>query len=555
MTGAAAGAPDPVTLAFTGMLPAATLAALVLGLAASLALLRLYRAAVLRGMRRSRAAAAPPPEGEARAAPSAQLSIARPADARPAGDARRPAWRAAGVYAWAGAAFATVMTAAWLASTADPYIPPIKLAVLFWTYAWPAVLAALLVAAAGARDRWLLVAVYFVPLTALFAVSIARNPELDWLELAQFWLSVDGVPTLLLAAFLARRVRAVGPLVFAFMLTAVIGSQLAVSFVGASESRLAAVATSLFALGLSGAQVFYGLMAAGFLAFAALGWLLLRALAARYRARRLSDESLTVDAVFLLFGMVHSIGLVFEHWSWIFSGLVAFAVFKAAARVGFAGLSRGAARAPRTLLLLRVFALGRRAEGLFDALRRRWLRLGPIVMIAGPDLVESAIEPDEFLAFVSGGLPRAFVADEPDLEARIAALPRTPDPDGRYRVSEFFCQADTWQATMRRLVGLSDAVLMDLRGFSSANQGCLYEIRQLLGLIALERVVLVTDATTDTPFLEDSLQRLWRSLPPDSPNLRAGAPSLRVLSLHGRRARDIDALIALLQDVPRRGRA
>ena len=103
-------------------------------------------------------------------------------------------------------------------------------------------------------------------------------------------------------------------------------------------------------------------------------------------------------------------------------------------------------------------------------------------MIAGPDLVESTVEPHEFLEFLGGRLSRNFVRSDADLQRRLEAQQRGPDPDGRYRVNEFFCYADTWRHVMRALAAGSDAILMDLRSFAPANQGCLYELEQLLDL-------------------------------------------------------------------------
>src|SRR4029078_9409413 len=127
-----------------------------------------------------------------------------------------------------------------------------------------------------------------------------------------------------------------------------------------------------------------------------------------------------------------------------------------------------------TLLLLRVFSLGSRSERLFDALSKRWLRAGCFSMIPGPDLVASTVEPHEFLDFMAGDLSRQFVRSDADLERRLQAMDLGPDPDGRYRVHEFFCYADTWQNTMRKLATGADAVLMDLRSFSPSNQGCIF---------------------------------------------------------------------------------
>jgi hypothetical protein len=174
------------------------------------------------------------------------------------------------------------------------------------------------------------------------------------------------------------------------------------------------------------------------------------------------------------------------------------------------------------------------------------LRGGSIAMIAGPDLVNSAVEPDEFLGFLSGGLGRRFVSGDADLERRIAAMDRRPDPDGRFRVAEFFCRDDTWQATMQRLVRESDAVLMDLRSFASSNQGCVYELGRLLDTIDLRRVVFVVDRTTDRGFLQRELLRLWSNVAADSPNRSAPAPAVRLFGVSGPTAAETRALVAHL---------
>ena len=152
-------------------------------------------------------------------------------------------------------------------------------------------------------------------------------------------------------------------------------------------------------------------------------------------------------------------------------------------------------------------------------------------LISGPDLVTTVVEPDEFLDFVGGRLSRQFVQGVADLERRLAGLDTEPDPDGRYRVNEFFCHADTWQMTMRALASRSDVIVMDLRSFSPANQGCQYELEQLIDIVDLARVVLIVDETTDRGFLEDTLQELWLGVDADSPNLVAAAPYARLLGL------------------------
>lgn len=53
-----------------------------------------------------------------------------------------------------------------------------------------------------------------------------------------------------------------------------------------------------------------------------------------------------------------------------------------------------------------------------------------------------------------------------------------------------------------KLARESDVVLMDLRGLSAANAGCLFELRELAGRGLLPRVVFVADDRTDVALLE-----------------------------------------------------
>jgi hypothetical protein len=234
---------------------------------------------------------------------------------------------------------------------------------------------------------------------------------------------------------------------------------------------------------------------------------------------------------------------------WLFTGIAAFAAYKLVCGIGFAasGVAHAAER-ERTLLLLRVFSLGAKSERLFDALSKRWLRAGSISMIAGPDLVTATVEPHEFLEFMGGALSRRFVRGGEDLERRLAEAYRGPDPDGRYRVNAFFCHADTWQQTVVRLAAGADVVLMDLRGFSPANQGCLFELRHLVDSVDLRRVVFVFDERTDRAFLAQALDEAWRlhdarsQRPPPAPEAR--------LARVAQSGTDVGGLVKLLFALP-----
>jgi hypothetical protein len=143
--------------------------------------------------------------------------------------------------------------------------------------------------------------------------------------------------------------------------------------------------------------------------------------------------------------------------------------------------------------LLRVFSLGRRSERLFDALATHWRHVGNIRLIAGPDLATTTVEPHEFLGFLSGRLARRFIDGPETLDLRLSETDLEPDPDGRFRVSDYFCYDDTWLTVLSRLADESDAVLMDLRGFTPQNRGVTHEINVLVDDVQLGQVVFVTD--------------------------------------------------------------
>jgi hypothetical protein len=539
---------DPITLALTGAWPFVVIVAALIAYPAALFLLRRYRGAVLLGMNQPAGAAATTaaPSAAGGTPPDRPLLFERLPHATVAAVALPGAspWRAAGLQVAAIAVYAAIMTAAWLVATQDTEVGPVKVASLFWVYLWPAALAVILMAATDRAARLRVALVYFAVYAAIVAVALAGSPELTVWQVAAIWLIMNGPPTLLLYAFLARRVRAVGPIVVAFALIAAFGAVLVPTLLNTSEDGLRAAVGAGSMLGLGGVGTFVAVLALGAAVFGAGAWIGLRRLGRRYANKQFSDEMLTLDAMVFLFAVWQPIGLAFEHWSWFASGLVAFAGYRLAA--GALRRTMPAVSSPRRLLLLRVFALGPRSEPLFDALRMRWLRGGSIAMIAGPDLVTTTVEPDEFLGFLSGQLGRRFVSGEADLATRVAAMDRRPDPDGRFRVTEFFCRADTWQPTMQRLVAESDAVLMDLRSFSKSNHGCVYELGRLLDAIDLHRVVFAIDRTTDRAFLESELVRLWSALAADSPNRSAAAPTARIFEVSGPSAAESRALVGHL---------
>ncbi len=570
---------SPAVLLATGALPALLLLAAILTLPVCLALLALYRRAVLRSMARtspdaaSAAPAAPdatpapvtPPDAPLRFETLAPAATRSAPSSSPLRAAMRQSLQAASlIHIIAGLVYALVLTGAWMRFSWDE--GGFVLARFLWLlscYAWPTALTVGLVVATTSRQRVAVGLAYALMLFAFAGWGLVRNPSLSALDIARFWAITNLPATVLLLAFLHRRIRAVGPLVLAFMVVAVIGAQVAIGLAGQSETTLRAVIEVGSLLGLGGVQIFWGLMLAGAALAGLVGWQVLKWLGRRHLARRSSDQTLTLEAMWLLFAVVQTVSFAFEGLAWMAAGVVAFAAWKLVTTAGFRLAGLGQATAPAAvrhggdgagqagapaLLLLRVFALGARSERLFDALGKRWLRIGNIDMIAGPDLVTTAVEPHEFLDFVGGRLSRQFVRDEADLARRFAARALGPDPDGRHRVNEFFCHDDTWRPTMLRLAQAADVVLMDLRGFTPQNQGCRYELQQLLDFVPLERVLVLIDAGAPRAFIEGTLQTLWQASRADSPNRAASPARVRMLEDRGETtvARLVDALLEAL---------
>jgi hypothetical protein len=168
--------------------------------------------------------------------------------------------------------------------------------------------------------------------------------------------------------------------------------------------------------------------------------------------------------------------------------------------------TRQTAAAPEPmLLLLRLFGETSRSERFFDRVIARWRLVGPVTVIAAPDILARTIDPVDFLRFVTGRAGEAFVESQAQLDSRLAQLDLRADPDGRYRVTEFCCRGNSWQATVTALMSRCDAVVADVRGLTAEREGVRYELEQLAGRVSADRIVLVVDGKTDRAVIERSV--------------------------------------------------
>ena len=153
-----------------------------------------------------------------------------------------------------------------------------------------------------------------------------------------------------------------------------------------------------------------------------------------------------------------------------------------------------------------------------------------------------------FFEYLARRIRRQFIKDDSDLGHPLANLDLRTDPDGRYRINQFFCFANTWQNAVRLLSQQAGMVLMDLRNFSANNKGCLYELEMLREHVHPNRMLLLVDSTTDWPFVEATLHRLSTRTPGKASGIDVVAPRLRVLRLRRTNSKEVDRIIELINN-------
>ncbi|HSC65433.1 MAG TPA: hypothetical protein VLD35_17460 [Caldimonas sp.] len=332
-----------------------------------------------------------------------------------------------------------------------------------------------------------------------------KAPTLDqalnfvaFFELAanELWL-----PALLGAVIGLRRVRGVAPLAFAGLLVF-------------ATAPLLGVAVTNWLLGmrwstgwvLTGPGIDAGLLVLA-LPVGLLAWWRLKALARSYEAKRFSDAQLLAHSWWLVVVAGYALTMVSVHEGTgpllqiLVASVVAYYLFTVLLGQALRWAQRGPRPPARTLLLLRVFGDTRRTEALFERIASRWQRFGPVTMIAAPDVVAGTVDPGDVLRFAAGNIDASFVTSQDDLTRRLATMDAGPDRDGRFRINEFCCHDDTWQATVVALIERADSVVMDLRGFTAQRHGCEFELKELAARLGAARGVLVVDASTDRALL------------------------------------------------------
>ncbi len=487
-----------MTSTLSGELVYIFLIALVDAAILSWVVLRWYRRAVERrmGNRRRTKAATPQPDQRNATAPqdefgagnhSLRVAVFRTdAAARASSSGRQwpDRWkRVALAYCVGAALFSAAITAAATLQLESPRLAQVF--GLWWINAWAIVPTLIMLLLLDRRSSIRVVAAYLLCGSALLALVTVLGQVFRWsfnsapitnvffLNLA---VVVTAGPALLLVLISSwHRIRAVMPLALASTLSFGFGLLLFRRVVTLAFNTPVVRDFLLRVAAATSTQVaYYSLYMILALPAGWVAWRLLKALASAFERKRFSDIQLVVDcwwaivaAETIATSLVAPFGL-----AGMGIGLAAFAAYRMGVSATLRLTRNDSSVGARRLLLLRVFGHQSRTEWLFDRIAQRWRFLGPVQLFAGVDLAMRTADPGDMLAFVGGRLPDVHVTTADDLTARFQRLDMGRDPDGRFRVNDLICANQIWQDALHRLLSVSDVVVMDLRGFTRENSGC-----------------------------------------------------------------------------------
>jgi hypothetical protein len=378
-------------------------------------------------------------------------------------------------------------------------------------YSWPVVPVIAVV------DRWRrrrlvgTLLLWFIAAVALLTWRVNEN-----VSFAQvlFWMSLDiGLPLVIVTSLcLGGATRAVGPWLAPVFIVLCWASQAGVDLLSDLVDRQSPVLYWLIGWLPATAAIALFAIAPWLVAWwpaKALG----RRLAAAYARRQISELFYLFTAVWVIALTGPALGAIASQGWGALLDFLPLLWIPLGARVMQAATGKRSAGRPPTLLVLRVFRQDANVQDLFDRVIDRWRSTGNTVLIAGTDLADRTIDPDDIFTFIDGRLGERFIHSPADIARRLADFEWQPDVEGRYRVNECYCHDTTWQQALAALVRASDVVLMDLRNFVAQNEGCRHELRVLATTPGLARVVVLMNERTQLPPAQAAIAEATASAP------------------------------------------
>jgi hypothetical protein len=252
-------------------------------------------------------------------------------------------------------------------------------------------------------------------------------------------------------------------------------------------------------------------------------------------------------SLYLLVVVLKGRSMYGQRWWQPWAIALAYAMYLGILHVSLHRIWRARAGLPgKRLLLLRVFGAADKRESLLDCLEDTWRFVGRIELIASTDLAARTLGSRMLESFLLRRTDKQFLQTNADVDQRLSQLRSELEGDARYPINSLYCYSSAWRHAVERLAPESDVVLMDLRGFSNKNQGCIFEVNWIVLHVDLTRIVLLTDASTDYLTLENVVHGAWARQAADSPNASNMQPVLTAANVARRLRSNSHALFMLL---------
>jgi tetratricopeptide (TPR) repeat protein len=221
------------------------------------------------------------------------------------GTVNRAARRAAWTYGAASLGLALVGAVLWL-TLGGVDLTQGRVFLVTWTYGWPVVLTLGLLWGPDRRRLGLLLAGYFGALLA-FSAYVAFGPtpptEAYGITVPPFFQPLllwagHALPTAFLLLFLNRSIRAIGPVLLVFMIAVFLGAQSGI-ILQSSYGVMLWIARTMGGMEIPVSMQLAAIPAAGMLLMAPVGWWSIRWIRRRFEAKRLADQTLVFDSIWL----------------------------------------------------------------------------------------------------------------------------------------------------------------------------------------------------------------------------------------------------------------
>lgn len=387
----------------------------------------------------------------------------------------------------------------------------------------------------------------FLYLSGIFLLKkYAGTNELTFSKALLAIILYNIIPLLLIFFLRLKKIKTVGLFIYSFFIVMAAGPFLLYFDLSHNPTHLRSIAGPLINLDLNSFSVHLILIGVSGSIAIGIGWFLFRQIRNLYTSKKINDIQLNADSIVLLFNINYAIFFLLEDPKYALLSLLAFPAYKLAGILPFYFLRKRKVKevSPR-MLLLRVFALGDDSRNLFERILRHWRYAGSVQMISGPDLATTTIEPHEVMSYVSGNLDKSFCEDEASIIKNISMADNLPDLDSTHRVNEFFCRENNWKLVLRELVKHSDVVLMDLRSFSKQFNGCQFEIKALVNLFPLDKIIFIVDEKTDIEFTKQIFTEAFREADQHCVNLIAN-PMINLFKTDKKNDNDVYKILNLL---------